>query len=1087
VCAGAEATRITLGGETMLKRHDLPKQRLLTAALLLALSQYAAAQDATPPPATAPADPAADTAEDNKPQESKKLESVVVKGIVGSLTSSMNLKRDAHGIVDGIVAEDIGKFPDTNLAESLQRISGVSIDRANGEGARVTVRGIGPDYNQVLLNGRQMPSSSIADTSASNSRAFDFANLASEAISQVEVYKTSRATTSTGGIGATINIRTTRPLDDPGLHVSAGIKGVMDTSNGNLPDSLQGSDITPEVSGIYSNTSADGRFGVSLSASYQERDAGFNQASTGGWRSFLGSTNDWGTIPQSGPGITNRPGPNDVYSVPQSMAYSLTGVHRERTNGQLTLQFAPSDNLVATLDYTYSENKVHTKRNDMSVWFNFGPSTSSWTDGPVAGPILYSETIVPATSDLAMGAADFATKNENKSVGFNLAWNADAPFGLELDAHKSTATSGADSPFGSNNVIGTAGFYRGTTSVDFSHDFPLLGVVLGGGRTAPTAADQLVTGSSFRNSYMKSEVEQAQLRGHWEFAESSRLDFGVAQTNVNNRTAFSNVQRDSWGGTGTAADYPDGIWHPADMKDYFDNIGGSNLPYFSQFFLFDFNDVRTAAAKVAGDQFYRIDPVFGTDRRVEEKSQSAYLQYSTTVDMEMPLHIAAGVRYEKTDVHSTALVPSPTTITWVANNELSLAFGPQVFTTLTGSYDYLLPSLDLDLDVTDTFKLRASYGHSIGRPLWDQIQGGQTLDGLVRVNGGTGSQGNPGLKPLLSKNLDLSFEWYYGESSYLSVGYYRKDIENYIGTSQFSDTHYNLHTPIGGAFYNAAVTTGGCGADLTCIRNYIFDHYNGQGGVTRTGVDSNGNRTGTIVGQAGDPVANFLITTPANQRSATLDGWEFSVQHLFWDSGFGVSANYTIVDSDLTYDNATLGAQFALEGLSDSANLVLFYEKYDWSVRAAYNWRDEFLAGRFDGVGVANPTYVEPYGQLDLSVGYNWTENLTLQFEAINLTDEIQRAHERTSNEVVAVTQSGPRYMFGLRYKFGHAPAVVPVAEAVVAPQQTCADLDDDGDGVNNCDDKGPRSAAGRGVGADGCPVPAPTPEPMPEPKPFRN
>src|SRR5918993_2715717 len=176
-------SRITLGGEVMTKRH-VPKQRLLTVALLLALSQYAVAQDAPAPATPAPPADAADTESDaNTPQESKKLEKVVVKGIAGSLTSSMNLKRDATGIVDGIVAEDIGKFPDTNLAESLQRISGVSIDRsAIGEGQRVTVRGVGPDFNLVLLNGRQMPVSSIQDTSPSNSRAFDFANLASEAV-----------------------------------------------------------------------------------------------------------------------------------------------------------------------------------------------------------------------------------------------------------------------------------------------------------------------------------------------------------------------------------------------------------------------------------------------------------------------------------------------------------------------------------------------------------------------------------------------------------------------------------------------------------------------------------------------------------------------------------------------------------------------------------------------------------------------------------------------------------------------------------------------------------------------------------------
>jgi TonB-dependent receptor len=204
---------------------------------------------------------------------------------------------------------------------------------------------------------------------------------------------------------------------------------------------------------------------------------------------------------------------------------------------------------------------------------------------------------------------------------------------------------------------------------------------------------------------------------------------------------------------------------------------------------------------------------------------------------------------------------------------------------------------------------------------------------------------------------------------------------------------------------------------VVCIRNYIFDNFDGQPGVTRTGTDSTGNRTGTIVGQPGDPIAEFRISTPANQRSASLDGWEFNVQHLFGDSGFGMAANYTIVDSSLTYDNNLIGEQFALEGLSDSANLVGFYERGPWQVRLAYNWRDKFLAGRFDGAG-PNPNYVEDYGQLDMNLSYQFNERLVLAFEAINLTDETQRVHGRNVHQLLFATQTGPRYMLGLRYKF---------------------------------------------------------------------
>jgi hypothetical protein len=162
--------------------------------------------------------------------------------------------------------------------------------------------------------------------------------------------------------------------------------------------------------------------------------------------------------------------------VPQNLNYSFTGVKRQRTNGQLTLQFAPVKELVTTLDYTYSQNKLQTKRNDLSAWFNFGPSTSSWTNGPVAAPLVYTEQIPAGNSDIAMGAGDFATKTDNKSLGFNAQWRATNDLKLEFDAHHSTAESMADSPYGSFNTLGTASFSRGDTSADFSHDFPVLSI-----------------------------------------------------------------------------------------------------------------------------------------------------------------------------------------------------------------------------------------------------------------------------------------------------------------------------------------------------------------------------------------------------------------------------------------------------------------------------------------------------------------------------------------------------------------------------------------------------------------------------------
>ncbi|HRK67398.1 MAG TPA: TonB-dependent receptor plug domain-containing protein, partial [Hyphomonas sp.] len=208
-------------------------------------------------------------AQEAEEDDALRQEVVVVQGIRQSLQASTDLKRNAQGVVDAITSEDMGKFPDTNLAESLQRITGVSINRANGEGSQVTVRGFGPDFNLVLLNGRQMPTAFLTG-GAPSSRSFDFGNIASEGIASVQVYKSGRASIATGGIGSTLNIHTARPLDAPGMRASLGLKGVYDESVTNLGDK----EITPEISGIFSNTFANDTFGIALAGSFQERQSG---------------------------------------------------------------------------------------------------------------------------------------------------------------------------------------------------------------------------------------------------------------------------------------------------------------------------------------------------------------------------------------------------------------------------------------------------------------------------------------------------------------------------------------------------------------------------------------------------------------------------------------------------------------------------------------------------------------------------------------------------------------------------------------------------------------------------------------------
>jgi TonB-dependent receptor len=974
-----------------------------------------------------------DTDSDGQVEEEARQDVVVVTGIRKSLQASSDIKRDAQGVVDAITAEDMGKFPDTNLAESLQRISGVSIDRANGEGSRVTVRGFGPDFNLVLLNDRQMPSAFL-ESGAPSSRSFDFGNLASEGIAGVEVYKTGRADLPTGGIGSTLNIKTARPLEAPGLKYSVGVKGVIDNSVTSLGDDT----ITPEISGIFSNTFADDKFGIAVAASYQERESGVAQfGTTSGWRgAYLGSENNWGTLPQppADTQVTNRPGPDDVYSVPQNANYSLTNTNRERLNAQVALQYSPVDTLTATLDYFYSENKVATEKSDLSVWFNHGNTTSAWTDGPIASPLSYFEDFGDGGSDLSMGAAKYGTIGENESIGLNLAWEPIERLSVVFDAHSSSAESGQDSPYGTNSVISTADFQLRSQGLDFTTELPSLSLGFQSPFTDIDPARMIATGNVFSNSLIKTEIDQYQLNASYDFDMSivSSVDFGVSSTTNKVRSAFANAQNDTWGGVATADDLPDDIFRRIDLAGNFDEFDGSGTTQ-QDFLAIDFDalaaviDTPTFGSVCGGDGICRSDD-FLIDRKIEEESLAAFFQVNTDFEIgTMPASLDAGLRYEQTDVTSPSQVTVPTGTQWVAANELSLLGltdeANVVTQEFTGEYDYWLPAIDFQVNPIDDVILRASFSKTLTRPGYQDIAGGLSVSQLFRVDGGNGTNGNTNLRPFTSENFDLSAEWYYEDGgSYVSIGYFRKDVENFIAQGVVTQTPFDVYTPIGGARYQAAVAALGT-QDGAAIRQWIFENSD-PSTFEITGTDSNGNFTGNIFGVAGeDPLVTFDIATPVNERDASVDGFEFAIQHFFGETGFGVIANYTIVDGDVEFNNLLVPSsgdpQFAITGLSDSYNLIGFYDKNGIQARIAYNWRDKFLTSTVGVSGTPNnPLYREDFGQLDFNASYDVTDKITVFVEGINILDETSRTVGRTSGYVNFATQTGSRYNIGARYTF---------------------------------------------------------------------
>ena len=1020
-----------------------PLVRFLAGASAVALGATASAASAQAGAATASED--ADTPPEGVTEEVFVEDDnlIIVSGIRASLRESLNIKRNAQGVVDAISAEDIGKFPDTNLAESLQRITGVSIERTNGEGTTVTVRGFGADFNLVTLNGRQMPTSTLGDgASAPSSRSFDFGNLASEAVAVVEVYKTGRATVNSGGIGATINIITPRPLLDPGFKGSIGVKGVYDTSqNGDT-------DITPEVSGILSSTFMDDRLGIALTGSYQKRNSSFNQFFSEFRDGYLGCggvdslgnsyENEWGAIPCD-PGNDwrgnynkqeNRPGPNDVYAVPQNGSYSVTDVSRERINGQAVLQYEPVDGLVATVDYTFSQNTVEARQSSVGIWFNHVNTSSSFTDGPVTSPNFYSEDFGGAPSDLAYSGSLTANRSINKSLGLNLEWEGPGGLTWVLDYHNSSAESKPTNKYGSSMSVGTAVFGVQEQKIDYTTFLPVISYVNAPGVDSNDPAARFATGNSFRNAYFRDDIEQVQLSGRWEadlgFLET--LDFGVSYVENKVRSAYGFIQNDTWSGLGSAADLPDDVFFPISVTEAFKGLEGVDSPDIIQSF-YGF-DVPTVVDILESKFGICSNPITGssipgtclavqdTDRRITEKTLAPYAEALFTFDLGAnEASLIAGLRYENTTVDSRALVPVPNGTSWVSANEFFLSYSPGAFAQQKGNYDFWLPNFDFKAEAIDDLVFRASYSHTIARPTYAQLQGGRTFDALFRVGGGFANQGNPGLLPYKSENFDVSAEWYYGPESYLSVGYFRKNVKNFIG-SKVSTITVNgneqpfttpLYDPFNGPRADAARAALGQAAPADDIRNYIITNF------PDTTVNLGNGQIG-ILGVPGDALVPFQLTTPINNdQTGTIDGWEFALQHTLWETGFGVILNYTIVNGDANFDNTQpyLIPQFALVGLSDSANAVLFYDKNDFQARVAWNWRDEYLAGYAN-----NPFYRDAYWQIDASASYAFDMGLTVFAEAINLTGENLKGHRRGDNTTFFSYRGAPRYAAGVRFSF---------------------------------------------------------------------
>ena len=1001
---------------------------------------------------------------------------IVVTGVRASLDRAIDIKRNSSGVVDAISAEDIGKFPDTNLAESLQRITGVSIDRNNGEGSEVTVRGFGGGFNLVTLNGRQLPAANVnvvgtdnGDFASGTSRSFDFSNLASEGVSTLEVYKTGRAAIPSGGIGAAINIVTRRPLDKEGFTGSIGVKGLYDTSVDDFK-------VTPELSGFASWSDQDRRFGVALFGTYQKRDFASWGAVSNDWNverasAFLNPANGRVT---AGTQIENRPAGDQLVSFPNDSRYFFSEGERERINGQAVIQFEPVDGLRFTGDALFAQNKIFEQRSEQTNWFN-RPFAQVRFDGntPVSTAVFLQENI-NGVKDTGFEQQYRATRDRLESYGLNARWEVNDRVTLNLDGHHSIATSRGDNPNGASSTTVSFGApIVASQSLDFSSGFPVQSITIndavrgvtptsnGFGTNANGVVDAGDLGTQVQRQIFSSQrqrITEGRADLGWELDENgTRFDAGA-----NYRDVLLTQQRTTQ--QQTLGDW--GITRPGDIEqiapglvqsyclvckfDKFEPGRSSALDVAFRGNAVDlFNALNTAYAQ-PGTRFSANGNPLGLsgldDNRVSEKIWAVYgqLTWKATI-ADLPATLVAGLRYEETRTRSNSLVRAPDAIVWTSDNDFTLSVGNTIQPfSQSGRYDNILPAIDFSIQPYDNVVARASYSKTLARPNYSNLFSARSVGTPPRPTalGGiaSGSVGNAALQPLESDNIDFSAEWYYKPSSYVSVGYFDKRVRNFVGIGQFSSNEFGLRDPSSGA---AGSRSGDALAQLRAIGATPSDVnlftltalIQQNGGNVPTAVRTfqsnlvNGSLPQAYVDQvlaavdltanAQDPLFTFQVQQPINNRQANIHGAEFAVQHFFGDTGIGVSGTYTLVRGDIGFDVGLDPGldQFALVGLSDTAQATLIYDKYGISGRLTYNWRDSFLAETNRG-GYRNPVFVAPYGQLDVNISVDVTPQFAVSFEGINLTEERQRTYGRSKNNLWFATEPQSRYLLGARYRF---------------------------------------------------------------------
>jgi iron complex outermembrane receptor protein len=912
------------------------------------------------------------------------LEEVIVTGYRKSLNAALDQKRDSVGEVDTIVAEDIAAFPELNLAESIQRIPGVSIQRDAGEGREISVRGLGPQFTRVRINGMEAlstVSTSDANGGTNKNRVFDFNVFASELFNNIAVHKTASADIDEGSLGATVDLRTARPFDYNGFTAVLGAKEDYNDLAGT---------IMPRYSGLISDTFFDGKFGALLSAAYTKRAIVDDGSSTVRWMNGLNSdgspskTNDFSGSPNFPTGSAALAALNSAFR-PRFPRYEEYHNDQKRLGLTNSLQFKPSDKTLISLDTLFAELDGTREEEQLEApIFSATGATGINQVSVQSATIDNRKNIIAGTfNNVAIRAEHRYDIIDTKFREHVLTLDQTLTDTLKFNALAGWSQSVFSSPV-STTMTWDINHVNGYT-YDFSGNNSKLPLLTYGNADVANPAAWTLTQLRERPSDVDNTFSNFTSDLEWQATDALKLKVGGEYK----KYAFlsDSFRLPSEIASGALLTTP-----TASFSQLATLTGLGNLPAGS---------VRTwavpslSAAQSLFDIYNRtlfpvtISTNLANNFNVDEKDTSGFTQADWSTDVfTIPLRGSLGVRYVHTDQMSSG---------WT-----SLTAGGQTSLVLSGvdhTYNDVLPALNVVAEVTKDFQIRASAAKVMSRADLGSLNPGAS----VSISGAnkTVTAGNPLLDPIRGKAYDLGFEWYFAKESLLSLAFFYKKIDSFVETTRtianFAQNTSNLPT-------SQAIAQ--CTSGLPGFK-------------------------------PGDPASvaacldGWTLSVPTNTPGGDLKGSEISFQEPFSFlptpfNNFGAIVNYTYVTSNIKYvdTNTSTPTQtnFVTNSLlqlsKNAANATLYYDNGTWSARVSGAYRSPYLTA-VPGANLNNIEGTKQTINIDFASSWNVTENLQLTLEALNLTNQFQYQYVDTNGDRVNYYhQQGRDYLVGARYKF---------------------------------------------------------------------